>query len=86
MADPTSKGGSLPLASAPAYDTSSRTPNRDEAIHAGSSATPSPKGFHPLKPPEVSAAANALVQLAMAERKGVLQTPDFKKTPTAPPS
>ena len=51
MAEGSSKGGSLPLASAPAYDTSLRPPNRGEAIHAGSSATPSPKGLHPLNPP-----------------------------------
>ena len=38
--------------------------------------TPPRLGGHPLKPPKVIAAANALVQLAMAERKGVLQTPE----------
>ena len=36
-------------------------------------------GAPPLRPPDGSAAANALVQLAMAERKGGLQSPENKK-------
>ena len=52
------------------------TLERSDRVQGKSSVTPSPKGPCPLKPPEVSAAANALVQLAMAERTGVLQTPE----------